>query len=368
MSQTEIRGGPGTRVDDLTVEQAPPGERVTLRTIADRVGVSRMTVSNAFAKPDQLSGALRERILLVAAELGYVGPDPAARALARGATGSVGMLLTDSLGQAFYNAYATAFLAATADALADAGLALTLVTAGRECGSIPARDVAMDGVLVYVCEPRGEDLGWLRRRGLPLVGVDQEPVAGGWNVNIDDRAGARAGAQHLLDLGHRNIAIMTLGTGDAADPLLATTVYAARQRWLGWQDALSAAGVVPQIAFQVTHESGAGYPGARTLLSGPDRPTAVLCFADVLAADVLRAAAELGLDVPGDVSVVGFDDSVVAAQLHLTTVRQDIAAKAAAAVEILTEVIAARRGGTAAEPQHRMIPTELIVRASTQRV
>ena len=71
--------------------------RVTLQTVADRVGVSRMTVSNAFSKPDQLSDTLRQRILETAAELGYVGPDPAARALARGTTGAGGVLLTSSL-------------------------------------------------------------------------------------------------------------------------------------------------------------------------------------------------------------------------------------------------------------------------------
>ena len=74
---------------------------MTLKTVAERVGVSSMTVSNAFSRPDQLSAALRERILAVAAELGYVGPDPAARTLARGTTGTVGLLITESLRYAF---------------------------------------------------------------------------------------------------------------------------------------------------------------------------------------------------------------------------------------------------------------------------
>jgi len=84
--------------------------QVTLQSIADRVGVSRMTVSNAFSRPDQLSAELRERILSAADELGYVGPDPAARALARGRTGSIGLLLTDELPQAFEDVVATEFL------------------------------------------------------------------------------------------------------------------------------------------------------------------------------------------------------------------------------------------------------------------
>ena len=92
--------------------------RVTLQTIADRVGVSRMTVSNAFSRPDQLSAALRDRILAAAGELGYVGPDPAARALARGTTGAVGIVLTDSLRYAFTDLVATQFLGAIAEELA----------------------------------------------------------------------------------------------------------------------------------------------------------------------------------------------------------------------------------------------------------
>src|SRR6185503_17909125 len=97
--------------------------RVTLQTIADRLGVSRMTVSNAFSRPDQLSDDLRRRILLTAEELGYVGPDPAARALARGTTGAVGVLLTDSLRYAFTDEVATGFLAAAVEELAPTGLA-----------------------------------------------------------------------------------------------------------------------------------------------------------------------------------------------------------------------------------------------------
>ena len=88
---------------------------MTLQTIADRVGVSRMTVSNAFSRPDQLSAELRQRVLATAEELGYVGPDPAARALARGSTGAVGILLTDSLSEAFTDPVATTFLAAIAE-------------------------------------------------------------------------------------------------------------------------------------------------------------------------------------------------------------------------------------------------------------
>src|SRR5512138_360844 len=114
--------------------------RVTLQTIADRVGVSRMTVSNAFSRPDQLSDELRQRILSVAAELGYVGPDPTARALARGTTGAVGILFTDALEYAFTDEVAISFLRAFVEGLAPTGLAVTLLTSSGRDDVVPARD------------------------------------------------------------------------------------------------------------------------------------------------------------------------------------------------------------------------------------
>src|SRR5262245_34877448 len=177
--------------------------RVTLQTIADRIGVSRMTVSNAFSHPDQLSADLRARILAAADELGYAGPDPVGRALARGSTGAVGILLTDRLSDAFTDEVATGFLAAIVEELAPTGLALTLLTAGDREDVVPARDLALDGAVVYSCRTESEARRWLIRRRLPLVYVDQDPEPGVPTVNVDDRGGARAAAEHLLTLGHR---------------------------------------------------------------------------------------------------------------------------------------------------------------------
>jgi DNA-binding LacI/PurR family transcriptional regulator len=152
--------------------------RVTLQTIADQVGVSRMTVSNAFSRPDQLSEAMRQRILDAAKKLGYVGPDPAARALARGTTGAIGILLTSSLRYAFDDDVATGFLGSIAGELAPTGLALTLLSASGVGDTVPARDVPMDAAIVYSCDPSMTAVDWLTRRGLPIVFVDQEPLKG----------------------------------------------------------------------------------------------------------------------------------------------------------------------------------------------
>jgi DNA-binding LacI/PurR family transcriptional regulator len=344
---------------------------VTLQTIADRLGVSRMTVSNAFSRPDQLSSELRQRILLTAEELGYVGPDPAARALARGTTGAVGVLLTDSLRFAFTDEVATGFLGAVVEELAPTGLALTLLTADGGRDVVPARDVAIDGALIYSCRLESPSREWLLRRHLPLVFVDQDPVPGIPSVNVDDRAGARAAAQHLVDLGHRRVGIVNLAIdgprGLVDDPLASSFGHPQRQRVLGWLDALNAAGIAPTTV-QIEHDSEDDAEDvARLLLALEDPPTAVLCFSDVLALGVLRAAEARGIPVPGELSVVGFDDSPVARRVrpNLTTVRQDIAAKGRLAASALTVAIDHARAGTKPRVRHHVLPTELVVRQST---
>ena len=355
--------------------------RVTLQTIADRVGVSRMTVSNAFSKPDQLSTALREKVLAAADELGYVGPDPAARALARGTSGAIGILMTDSLSYAFTDEVSTGFLGAIADELAPTGLALTLLTSTPRGEMVPARDVPMDGALVYSCGLDSTAVSWLTRRGLPMVYVDQIPVPGIPSINVDDRGGARAAAQHLVDLGHRRVAIVNHEPGVAHEVVAAGTggKHVSHQRQLGWVEPLAAAGIEPVIVESgsriLDEETGerrdhddALVLATRDLLEQDDRPTAVLCFSDVMAYRVMRTAQELGLRVPEDLSVVGFDDSPLASRIHpaLTTVRQDIKAKGQAAAEALTAAVEAARSGKKPPRAKRVVlPTELIVRDST---
>jgi len=345
---------------------------VTLQTIADRVGVSRMTVSNAFSKPDQLSADLRERILTAAEELGYAGPDPAARALARGTTSAVGVLLTDSLRAAFTDEVATMFLGAIADELAPTGFALTLLSSSARADVVPARDVPMDGALVYSCDTQSPAVDWLVRRKLPLVFVDQDPVPGIPSINIDDRSGARAAAQHLVDLGHRRVGIVT--TNREAPPGVvdedpdAVASHVSRQRMLGWLDALNAAKIRPTIVQQQRSGEEAGRAGGSLLLDQVDRPTAILCFSDATAYGVVRAAEERGIAIPSQLSVVGFDDNPVAQRMRpqLTTVRQDVDAKGRAAAAALTAVIQRTRdGGPPGRARHQMLPTELVVRAST---
>jgi DNA-binding LacI/PurR family transcriptional regulator len=346
--------------------------RVTLQTIADAVGVSRMTVSNAFSRPDQLSAAMRDRILAVAEQLGYVGPDPTARALASGTTATVGLLMSDTLQFTLTDEVAMTFIAAIADELAPTGLALTLLSAAPREGIVPARDVAMDGALVYSCDTTSPAVGWLMRRRLPLVFVDQPPAPGITSVNIDDRSGARAAAEHLLSLGHRRIGIVTSGFGGEYgvldNPRTAALAYVESERMLGWLDALDAAGVAPTVV-RVPHgdPQEIGCTGAEALLGAGRAPTAVLALSDAIARGVISALDDKGFTVPADVSVVGFDDNPVGRRTRpaLTTVRQDVDAKGRAAVQALTSAIERAKKHPGGRAKHLVLPTELVVRDST---
>lgn len=346
--------------------------RVTLQTVADEVGVSRMTVSNAFSRPDQLSDALRTRILAAAEELGYCGPDPAARALVRGTAGSIGVLMTDPLSHAFTDQVATGFLGAITEQLAPTGMALTLLSSATGGELVPARDVPLDGVLIYSCDLGSAAVDWLTKRNIPLVFVDQTPVRGVPSVNVDDRSGARAAAQHLVDLGHRRVGIVAADhagphgvVGTADDP---AEGHVTRQRLLGWTDALTPAGITPLVVRESLDTEDRAYRSGQVLLDHDEPPTAILCWSDVMAHWVIRAAEDRGLDVPGQLSVVGFDDSPFSRQMRpaLTTVRQDVAEKGRAATKALVSAIErARAGGAPPRPRHIVLPTELVVRETT---
>ena len=159
--------------------------------------------------------------------------------------------------------------------------------------------------------------------------------------------------------------------GFVADPVAdaAGSKYVSRERLLGYLDVLTPAGITPVVHRQLNSDDTEAHTAALELLGRPDRPTAVLCFSDVIASGVMRAAEELGLDIPDDLSLVGFDDSPLARRLRpqLTTVRQDIDEKGRTAATELRRVMDARREGTKTRARHVKLPTELVVRGSTAK-
>jgi len=331
-------------------------ERVTLQTLATRLGVSRSTVSNAFNRPDQLSEDLRTRILAAAAELGYAGPDPAARSLRGGRVGAIG-LVQDTLRYAVNDAANRLMLEGVAEVCEDEGLALVLIPARTPAEGRPdvLRTALVDGVIFHCATTDRLRRRVVEDRHLPVVLLDGSPEADDLFVGIDDRGGARAAAAHLLALGHRRLAVVTMSSGEAGHEVV-------DQRLLGYRDAMADAGVDPDTATVV---AGGGLEldefnaRIRALLEQPDRPTGVLAMSDELGAGVVRAARALGWRVPTDVSVVGFDDSATAFAVDppLTTVRQDFARKGRLAVRMAL--------GDTSEGRQVVLPVELVVRGSS---
>ena len=186
--------------------------RVTLQTVADRVGVSRTTVSNAYNRPDQLGDELRDLILGAAKELGYRGPDAAGRMLRTGRMGAIGLLFTEDLRFVFTpDPDTTQFMQGVAEtsALAGTGLTLLPVPLGVDVSETAVPYVAVDGYLVFSVPSDHPALETVLRQGKPIVVVDEPDLESATSfVGIDDRAGARLAAGHLLALGHRKIGIL----------------------------------------------------------------------------------------------------------------------------------------------------------------
>jgi DNA-binding LacI/PurR family transcriptional regulator len=325
------------------------GSRVTLQTIAEAVGVSRTTVSNAYNRPDQLAPELRDRILGTARELGYSGPDPAARRLRSGRRDAVGLLVTEGLSSLFADPASVLLLRGIARATVDAGVALLVVP---ERGGV--RDAVVDAFCLCSMAAEHPNVAAARARGLPLVVVDEPRIEGHAFVGVEHRRGARLVAEHLLALGHRRFAILHAPTRRSA--------YG--ERLAGYRDGLEAAGVawrdVP--CFELPGDlPERGLEAARTALAADAPPTALIAATDQLALGALEAVREAGLRVPEDVSVVGFDDVPGAAWSRpaLTTVRQPLLEKGEVAGRLLSGAADGRR--------EVILPVELVVRGSTSR-
>jgi len=317
-----------------------------MATVAARAGVSGQTVSRVVNGSPRVDPQTRARVEAAMAELGY-RPHRAARALRTGRSHTLGLVVTTlaTVGN-------SRMLQATAEAAADRGYALTVVTAadGVEAAFARLADQGVDGALVL-----NEASALVPAATLPpelhLVVVDAPAGAGAAVVHSDHAAGAQAATRHLLDLGHETVHHLAGPAGS----------FAAAERERGWREALADAGAVPPPVVRGDWSAESGFAAGAALGA-----TAVFCANDQMALGLLRAVAESGRAVPADVSVVGFDDIPEAANFlpPLTTVRQDFAALAQRAV---TALIAAVEGdGTAT---HRaapvVVPTRLVERAST---
>jgi DNA-binding LacI/PurR family transcriptional regulator len=341
------------------VEQV--ARRVTIADVAERAGVSKTAVSFAFNSPERLNTATAKRILGIASELGY-RPDPVARMLTQRRTGSIGILTPQDLSVIFTNPFFGTFTAGIAGVAEESGYALHFISPLHGSLTSAIHRAIVDGVVAIGLTDDHPEIGEIRRAGLPMVLVDSNSTGEVASVDVDDEGGARLAAAHLLGLGHRDIAILAIEGARAATTDEGSVVG---RRLRGYRSTLADAGLdVAADEIEVGPSTIAGGRAAfgRLWASGR-RPTAILAMSDAMAIGAIGAIHDLGLAIPREISVVGFDDVDLAASTDppLTTVHQPVRGKGETAVRLLLSVI---EGGDAS-PGHRRLETRLVVRSST---
>lgn len=346
--------------------------------VARAAGVAPSTVSNVYNRPHVVSPALHERVLRAAAEVGYGGADPAGRNLRKGRTNAIAIVMRERLAYSFEDPAAVQLMQGFSDAADTQQLALVIVPAYPETGTSagPAvSHVAVDGLIVYSLAGNDPLIDAVRRRRLPTVvvdsptGADADADSGFGFVGIDEHQAAYEATHHLISLGHRRLGVLSTRLSARDQPGLAglsrqvaATASVPKGRLHGAAAAVSAAGLdwanVPVVQCQGSSIKD-GLIGAHTLLDAAPETTAVFAFSDPLALGARVAARQRGLSVPGDLSIVGFDDSAPAHQ-GLTTIHQPLRDKGRVATERLLRVL---RGERPTQP--RVLPTRLVVRTST---
>jgi DNA-binding LacI/PurR family transcriptional regulator len=343
------------------VEERTP-RRPRIADVAREAGVSKTAVSFAFNSPGRLAPETASRIRGVADSLGY-RPNPVARMLTQRQTHTVGVLTPQALSVIFSNPFFGAFSEGVALAAEQEGYALHFISPLHGSLARAMGRATVDGVVAIGLAAGHPEVEQIRAAGLPLVMVDSSALQDQPSVQVNDEGGARAAAEHLLGLGHRDILIvgveppMTFGQADD-DGVMA-------HRMRGYLQAIQARGIdLPENAVVVAPASiEGGIAALRRAWEDGLRPTGVLAMSDAMAIGVLRAARELGLRVPGDLSVVGFDDIDISQHTNppLTTVHQPIREKGETAVRLLLSVVQRRDPS----PEQIRLETRLTIRGST---
>lgn len=356
------QGPPGVAAQCPPMTQQRSSRRhpgvATITDVARHAGVSPMTVSRVVNGEPGVRPALREAVQAAVAALQYM-PNPAARRLVGSELVRLGVL---------YSNPSAGYLSELLVGLLNQASLLHVQLLVEPCGDEPQHpqhaarllDQGVDGLLLP--PPLGDAralLDLVAARDVPAVAVASgKPDACVGAVGIDDREAAREMTRHLLALGHERIAFVTGHPNQTAS----------RLRLQGWRDAMTQAGLVPEPRLvakgQFSYRSG--LDAAESLLALNPRPTAVFASNDDMAAATVAVAHRLGLDVPGDLTVAGFDDTAIASTIWpgLTTIRQPIAEMARRALDLLVEQVRQRRAGQPAPPRHERMPFMLLRRQS----
>jgi DNA-binding LacI/PurR family transcriptional regulator len=315
--------------------------RPTLAAVAARAGVSPSTASLAFSGTGPVSAETKQRVLDAAAALDYAGPDPRARSLRRGRSGIIGVVIEDRLRDAFRDPIIIAMLDGLADEVGAIGASLLLITESGETTSA-VETAPVDAVVLFGCSTRVTvSVEVLKRRGIPVVAIEAEHIDGVVAIDLDNRPASRLLASTLAELGHREVAVVTLPLEAShrrgfvtSEHESAATGWVATERLAGVREVFPNP-IVWASAGSVIEE---GVLAGAALLDSTRRPTAVIAQSDLLAAGVVRAAGERGLRVPEDLSVVGFD-GVEVDGIELTTIRQPAVERGRAAGRAVLDLL-----------------------------
>jgi DNA-binding LacI/PurR family transcriptional regulator len=328
----------------VTSQASGSGARPNLAAVAALAGVSPSTASLAFSGAGPVSAQTRAKVLAAAESLNYGGPDPRAQSLRRGRSGIIGVVMEERVRDAFRDPMNIAMLDGLADETGAIGAGLLLLTeTATERLSIASAPV--DAVVLVGCSTRLVDsVAILRQRGLPIVAVEAPPLDGVVPIDLDNRFSSSVAARHLKDLGHERVATVTLPLDQphAAGRLRSgwregATSEVAIQRLLGVEDVF---GPVEGFAASTSSiEAGTG-AGLELLANSATRPTGIVAQSDLLAIGVIRAAEQLELAVPGDLSVIGFDGARIDSGYDLTTMVQPAVEKGRAAGRAVVEMLA----------------------------
>lgn len=339
--------------------------RPRIADVAREAGVSKTAVSFAFNNPQRLAAGTATRIREVAEALGY-RPNPVARLLTQSRTMTLGILTPQTLAATFSNPFFAEFSAGVAQTAERLGYALHFISPLQGSLALAVGRATVDGVVAIGLSAGHPEVGQIEAAGLPMVLVDSDDLPGHSSVVIDDEAGARAAAEHLLGLGHRAVVVLAVERPEgSAESGRADEVGVTARRLRGYRAAFAAASVDLPAARVVAGPAsidGGAEAFRRAWIAG-HRPTGVLAMSDAIAIGAMSAARDLGVLVPDQLSIVGFDDIDVAAHVEppLTTVHQPIREKGVEAARLLLAEIEGREPRT----ERRRLPTRLVIRGST---
>ncbi|MBL8581234.1 MAG: LacI family DNA-binding transcriptional regulator [Rhizobiaceae bacterium] len=339
----------------------------TLADVGRLAGVSRGTVSNVFNHPHLVRADVRERVEAAAKELGYDGPDPRGRVLHGGKFNAIGCMPPGdyTIADMFRSPYLRELMLGISLACDEAEATLSLIKGSNASRTSAIREALVDGFILG----HSADIELItsaQRRRLPFVILESEAGPDVNSIRIDGRGGALMAARHLAELGHRRLAILSVRR-TAGPPIvhmpndptrsIAEGSHLDNERLEGFRQGLAEAGIA--IADVPIVETTPGEPAAGAVLFDrfPD-VTAIMTMSDWQAITVLDEAVRRGIDIPGAVSVVGFDGTSEGSRTtpQLTTVAHDIVGKGKLAAEMMLA------GGP---PRQIVMPVELVVRAST---